>query len=124
MAPLKIQWHRQSNSLELIYSDVSFILEAEFLRVHSTSAEVKGHGPDQAVLVAGKIDVKIKNLESVGNYGLKIIFDDGHDTGIYTWSYLRELGDKKPQFWQAYLDQLIQEKQSRDPHINVVQFPQ
>ena len=123
-APTKIQWHKKSNTLGLIYGDAECILEAEFLRVHSTSAEVKGHGPDQAVLVFGKIDVKIKKLEPVGNYGLKITFDDGHDTGIYTWPYLQELCDKKSQYWQEYLDKLKQENQSRDPHTNVVQFPQ
>ena len=123
-APQKIHWHRQSNTLELVYSDANFIFTAEFLRVHSTSAEVKGHGPGQAVLVAGKIAVKIKKLESVGNYGLKIIFDDGHDTGIYTWYYLRELGENHEQLWQRYLDQLAQKNQSRDPHTTVVQFPQ
>ena len=123
-APQKIHWHKQSNTLELVYSESSYHLTAEFLRVHSTSAEVKGHGPDQAVLVYGKIDVKIQKIESVGHYGLKIFFDDGHDTGIYTWAYLHELGVNKAQYWQQYLAKLHEAKQSRDPHTNVVRFPQ
>lgn len=123
-APSKIHWHRGSNQLELVFGQQHFYLSAEYLRVHSTSAEVKGHGPDQAVLVSGKIHVKIQGIESVGNYGLKISFDDGHDTGIYTWSYLEELGDKKEAYWQKYLNQLSEENKTRDPHTNVLHFPQ
>lgn len=123
-APQKIHWHKQSNTLELVYGDDSFNLNAEFLRVYSTSAEVKGHGPGQAVLVDGKINIKIKKIEPVGNYGLKIFFDDGHDTGIYTWVYLQELGVNESQYWQQYLEKLNKENKSRDPHTNVVRFPQ
>lgn len=122
--PQKIHWHRESNQLELVYGSESFSFEAEFLRVHSTSAEVKGHGPGQEVLVDGKIDVAIKKIEPVGNYGLKILFDDGHDTGIYTWAYLQALGQQKQQYWQAYLDKLVNENKTRDPHTNVIHFPQ
>ena len=121
--PTKIHWHRDSNTLELVYAGSQAILEAEFLRVYSTSAEVKGHGPDQAVLVDGKINVRINHIESVGNYGLKISFDDGHDTGIYTWPYLQALGENKVQRWQDYLDKLSAENKSRDPHTNVLRFP-
>ena len=123
-APQKIHWHKQSNTLECVYDNQSFSLSAEFLRVHSTSAEVKGHGPGQAVLVVGKIDVKIKKIEPVGNYGLKLFFDDGHDTGIYTWAYLQELGENQTQYWQHYLKKLEKEKKCRDPHTHVVHFSQ
>ena len=122
-APAKIHWHRQSNCIELVYSKSSARLDAEFLRVHSTSAEVKGHGPDQAVLVHGKIHVKIKKIEAVGNYGIKVSFDDGHDTGIYTWSYLHDLCKNQATLWQQYLEALNREGKSRDPHTNVVRFP-
>lgn len=122
-APAKIHWHRQSNQLELVYNEQSYYLTAEFLRVHSTSAEVKGHGPDQTVLVSGKMAVKMTAIESVGHYGIKIIYDDGHDTGIYTWSYLQALANHREQYWLEYLKKLKQENKSRDPHTNVLYFP-
>ena len=85
--PTKIQLHKQSQQLELHFGGEQFLLSAEFLRVHSPSAEVKGHGLGQEVLQFGKKDVGISQLERAGNYGLKIHFDDGHNTGIYTWNY-------------------------------------
>lgn len=84
----------------------SFDFPAEFLRVFSPSAEVQGHNPDQRVTVAGKREVHIDRLLPVGNYAVRIVFDDGHDTGLYSWSYLRELGEAKDAKWQSYLADL------------------
>lgn len=83
-----------------------FALPAEYLRVESPSAEVKGHGPGQRQTVPGKSGVKIDRLEPVGNYAVRIVFDDGHDTGLYSWSYLRRLGEDKDEKWAAYLEEL------------------
>lgn len=90
-----------------------FQLEAELLRVLSPSAEVQGHSPEQRVTVPGKRDVAILNVEPVGNYAVRITFDDLHDTGIFTWNYLHELGQEKEQRWQTYLDELAQKGLSR-----------
>jgi DUF971 family protein len=83
-----------------------FGLSAEYLRVESPSAEVKGHGPGQQRTVAGKASVAIARLEPVGNYAVRIVFDDGHDTGLYSWSYLRKLGEDHDEKWPAYLEEL------------------
>ena len=90
-----------------------FELPAEMLRVLSPSAEVQGHSPEQRVTVPGKRDVAIGRVEPVGNYAVRIVFDDRHDTGIFTWSYLEELGAEKEARWQAYLDELAQKGLSR-----------
>lgn len=121
-APTKIQFHKQSQQLELHFGSEHFFLPAEFLRVNSPSAEVKGHGPGQAVLQYGKKDVKIKQLERAGNYALKLIFDDGHDTGIYTWEYFYQLGQNREQLWQEYLDNLRQAGKTREKDTSVVKF--
>ena len=84
----------------------SIALEAEFLRVESPSAEVKGHGPGQEQLVGGKRNVSIVRLDPVGNYAVKIVFSDGHDTGLFTWPYLLKLGRERETMWQVYLDKL------------------
>jgi len=89
-------------------------LDAEYLRVTSPSAEVQGHSPDQRVTVPGKRDVTILKLEPVGNYAVRITFDDRHDTGIFTWSYLRQLGDERDGRWSAYLAELETKGLSRD----------
>jgi DUF971 family protein len=91
-----------------------YSFDAEFLRVLSPSAEVQGHGPGQAVTVPGKRSVGIADLEAVGNYAIRIIFDDSHDTGIYSWAYLRELGEGRIAKWQTYLDAMAREGLSRD----------
>ena len=83
-----------------------FTLEAELLRVESPSAEVKGHGPGQEQLVWGKRYVKILRLDPVGTYAVRIVFDDGHNTGLYTWPYLHKLGRERASIWQDYLDKL------------------
>ena len=80
-----------------------FALAAEYLRVESPSAEVRGHGPDQKQIVTGKESVAIKALEPVGNYAVRIVFDDGHDSGLYSWDYLHDLGRERAQKWAAYL---------------------
>lgn len=89
-------------------------LPAELLRVVSPSAEVQGHTPEQRVTVAGKRDVAISRIEPTGNYAVRIVFDDGHDTGIFTWSYLHRLAHEKEAMWNAYLDELREKRLSRD----------
>lgn len=90
-----------------------FELTAEYLRVESPSAEVRGHRPDQRQTVAGKQSVKISALEPTGNYAVRIIFDDGHDTGLYGWDYLHRLGAEQPSIWQTYLNELAAKGLSR-----------
>jgi DUF971 family protein len=120
--PTKIKFHQQSQQLELHYSDAIFSLPSEFLRVHSPSAEVKGHGPNQEVLQIGKKNVRINKIERAGNYALKIVFDDGHDTGIYTWDYLYELGRDQTPLWQVYLEKLRIAGKSREKDMQIVKF--
>lgn len=120
--PQKITLHRKSGILELVYPDGSFRLPAEFLRVYSPSAEVKGHGPGQEVLQTGKQNVGIDSLETAGNYAIRIIFDDGHDSGIYSWDYLYDLGSKQEAYWRDYLRRLEAAGKSRDPDTGVVKF--
>ena len=105
--PESINLHQKSRILEIAFDDgQSFELSCEFLRVHSPSAEVKGHGPGQSVLQTGKEKVSIKEIEPVGHYAVKLIFDDGHETGLYSWAYLYELGENKDALWQDYLQAL------------------
>ena len=122
MIPTKVQLHKQSRMLELQFGAQSFHLSAEYLRVHSPSAEVKGHGPNQAVLQFGKKDVGINNVAPVGNYALKIVFDAGHDSGIYSWSYLYQLASEQEQIWQRYLDALAAAGKTREKDTSVVKF--
>ena len=116
LVPTEIKLHRNSATLELTYAEREpVILSAEFLRVHSPSAEVRGHGRGQEVLQTGKRYVAIKHIESVGNYAIKLSFDDGHDSGIYSWDYLLELGENEGSLWQDYLAKLQQAGQTREP---------
>jgi DUF971 family protein len=102
--PLEIKLRTRSRLLEVAFGDGSrFELPFEYLRVHSPSAEVRGHGPGQEVLVVGKENVGIKAVEPVGQYAVKLVFDDGHDTGLYTWKYLHELGRNRESNWAKYL---------------------
>jgi len=102
-----INLHQKSRILEIKFSDGhNFELPCEFLRVYSPSAEVKGHGPGQSVLQTGKENVSIKEIEPVGHYAVKLIFDDGHETGLYSWVYLYELGENKDALWKDYLQSL------------------
>ena len=116
VAPTDIKLHKQSATLELCYQDGSnYSLSAEFLRVHSPSAEVRGHGKGQEVLQSGKRHVKLINVQQVGNYAVKLVFDDGHDTGIYSWEYLRELGREEKDLWNSYLAKLQAAGETREP---------
>jgi len=115
-APTDIKLHKKSATLELVYADGACnTFSAEFLRVHSPSAEVRGHGKGQEILQTGKRQVKIVNLESVGNYAIKLSFSDGHDTGIYSWTYLQELASEHDALWNDYLMKLDAAKASREP---------
>lgn len=105
--PTAITLHQRSRTLEIAFDDGSqFTLPFEFLRVHSPSAEVRGHGIGQETLQLGKKDVEISSLEPVGHYALQIHFSDGHNTGLYSWTYLHEIGSKQGELWQAYLEKL------------------
>ena len=106
-APTEIKLRRTSRLLSIAFDDgAAFELPFEFLRVHSPSAEVKGHGPGQERLQTGKEDVAVTAVEPVGHYAVRLVFDDGHDTGLYTWAYLRELGETREAKWRTYLDRL------------------
>jgi DUF971 family protein len=112
----EIRLHRADGVLEVAFDDgARFRLPSEYLRVESPSAEVQGHGPGQKTLVSGRRHVRVIDLEAVGNYAVRLMFDDLHDTGIYTWEYLRELGEQQEMRWQAYLDELAARGLSRDP---------
>jgi DUF971 family protein len=103
--PTEIRVRRASRVVAVTFADGShFELPFEYLRVHSPSAEVKGHGPGQEVLVLGKQQVGISAVEPVGQYAVKLVFDDGHDTGLYTWKYLHELGSEQGPKWARYLE--------------------
>ena len=106
-APTEINFHRQSKVLEISFGDGSrFNLPCELLRVYSPSAEVQGHSPDQRVLQVGKEDVNIERIEPVGNYAVLLHFDDGHNTGIYSWETLYTLGQHYAELWAQYLNEL------------------
>ena len=114
--PTALTLHRASHALEVSFdSGETFVLPCEYLRTHSPSAEVQGHGPGQRVLVAGKRDVAISAIEPVGNYAVLLRFSDGHDTGIFSWSVLHELGRNRERHWRAYLDALAAAGLLRDP---------
>ncbi|EPJ46420.1 MAG: hypothetical protein OFPII_21020 [Osedax symbiont Rs1] len=112
--PSDIKLHKKSKSLELTFSSGSYELRAEYLRVHSPSAEVRGHGVGQETLQTHKKFVGITNIEITGNYALKISFDDGHDSGLFTWDYLHDLSVNHDQYWQTYLQNLEKSGQNRD----------
>lgn len=119
--PSGVRLHSRSRDLELNYSSgESYRLSCEYLRVYSPSAEVRGHGPGQETLQAGKLKVAISEIKPVGNYALQLIFDDGHDTGIYSWDYLYHLCVDRDELWQNYLDRLSQSGAGRDPDVQVL----
>ncbi|MBT5388935.1 MAG: DUF971 domain-containing protein [Porticoccaceae bacterium] len=121
--PTRILVSEKKDALILEYQgDVRFTLPAEYLRVFSPSAEVRGHGKGQEVLQTGKRHVLINRLEKSGNYAIQITFDDGHDSGIFSWDYLFELGANQTPNWADYLRRLHEENQSRDPDIQVVKL--
>ena len=113
--PQEVVLHQQSRCLELAYENGDrFSLPFEFLRVFTPSAEARGHGPGQEVLQVGKRNVEISQLEPVGNYALRPLFSDGHDTGLYSWDLLHDLGKHQAALWQTYLEQLEKAGASRD----------
>jgi DUF971 family protein len=128
LIPSDIKVRKQSQCLELSYknsaedskADETFQLSFEMLRVFSPSAEVRGHGVGNQVLQHGKKNVTLLNIEPSGNYALKLIFDDGHDSGLYDWKYLRHLCDNKETLWQDYLNKLAAAGKTRES--NVIQF--
>jgi len=114
--PTEIKLHQASRVLEIAFANGRhFRLPYEFLRVYSPSAEVRGHGPGQETLQAGKRDVTIDSVEPVGHYALRPTFSDGHATGIYSWDYLYELGERQDEMWRRYLERLGAAGASRDP---------
>lgn len=113
--PVEIRAFKSAGRLEIDFTDGnSFVYPAEYLRVESPSAEVQGHG-GRKTIVAGRRYVKIVDIEEVGNYAIRITFDDRHDTGIYSWTYLHELGTKQEENWRRYMEALAERGLSRDP---------
>jgi len=114
-APTEIRLHQKSRLMEVVFADGrAFRLPYEFLRVHSPSAEVRGHGPGQEVLQVGKRSVEIRSLDPVGSYAVQPAFSDGHATGIYSWEYLYHLGENQDRLWAEYLERLEKAGASRD----------
>lgn len=113
--PTELILHKKSRTLEVVFDATErYVLPAEYLRVYSPSAEVQGHGPGQQILVAGKKEVGIMELEPVGNYAVQIHFTDRHSSGIYSWETLRDLGTNQEANWQSYLEALKAKKMSRE----------
>jgi DUF971 family protein len=113
--PTEIALHQASRLVEIAFSDGAvYRLSCEFLRVNSPSAEVRGHGSDQQVLQVGKRQVQIVAIEPVGSYAVRLVFSDGHDTGLYSWEYLYHLGKDQDRLWREYLDRLAQAGASRE----------
>ena len=107
--PTEIKLHQKSRLLEVAFTDGSrYEIPYELLRVYSPSAEVRGHGPGQETLQLGKHEVQVVKVDPIGNYAVRLAFNDGHDTGLYTWDYLYELGETRAARWQHYLDRLQQ----------------
>ncbi|HEX6141430.1 MAG TPA: DUF971 domain-containing protein [Geminicoccaceae bacterium] len=114
--PVELRVNRAEKWMKVSFDNgEAFTLPAELLRVESPSAEVQGHGPGQKTVIAGRRHVTILDLEPVGNYAVKIKFDDMHDTGMYSWRYLYQLGQNRAQLWQDYLKALEQRGLSREP---------
>jgi DUF971 family protein len=121
--PSHIELHRRSRELELVYENGErYRLPCEYLRVFSPSAEVMGHGPGQEVLQTGKLNVEIEAIKPVGHYALQLVFDDEHDTGLYSWDYLYTLCTQREQKWQDYLDRLAAAGATRDPDVQVLKL--
>lgn len=113
--PSEIKLHKKSRRLELIYPGGEiFLLDFEYLRVYTPSAEARGHGPGQETLQTGKRDIDIERIEPVGSYALRLVFSDGHDSGLYSWDLLYNLGKHHAELWQDYLKQVEAQGLSRD----------
>lgn len=117
MLPKKIIIHKKSAILELLYNHKAYKLSAEYLRVFSPSAEVKGHTPSEAVLEHGKKNVQFRNVERQGNYALKLVFSDGHDSGIYSWKYLYDLAVNYEGNWSYYEEELRKQGKRRESKL-------
>ena len=114
--PTELRLHKDRKALTVSFDNGErYELSAEYLRVKSPSAEVQGHTPEERKTQAGKINVMILEVIPVGNYAVRLAFDDMHSTGIYDWDYLRELGVNHPRYWQDYLDELAAKNMSREP---------
>jgi len=120
--PTRITYHKKSKRLDVEFKDQACSLPAELLRVYSPSAEVRGHSDADRVLQTGKKHVSITAVEAVGNYAVRISFDDGHDSGIYAWDYLADLDRNQQQYWEAYVTELKTANASRLPAIPVGQW--
>lgn len=113
--PTELKLHQKSRLLEVAFDDgKQFTFSCEFLRVYSPSAEVRGHGPGQEVLQVGKKNIDIAAIEPVGSYAVKLVFSDGHDTGIYSWDYFHDLGVKHDDYWKTYLTRMANAAASRE----------
>src|SRR5882757_1496084 len=122
--PTEIKLHQASRLMELSFADgTNFRLPYEFLRVYSPSAEVRGHGPGQETLQVGKREVTIDEVEPIGHYAIRPKFSDGHDTGIYSWDYLYDLGTRQQAMWDQYLKRLEAAGASRDADPNAASAP-
>ena len=122
--PTEIKLHQVSSKLEIAFDNGKrFELPYEFLRVSSPSAEVRGHGAGQEVLQVGKKNIEIKGIEPVGNYAVQLIFSDGHDTGLFSWDYLYELGDNHAELWALYMSRMEAANASREPLAGAVARP-
>ncbi len=114
--PTELRLHKDRKALTIAFdSGESHTLSAEYLRVKSPSAEVQGHAPEERKTVPGKRDVMIMEVQPIGNYAVRLVFDDMHSTGIYSWDYFRDLGRNHADYWQAYLDELAAKGLARDP---------
>lgn len=122
--PTEIRLHQKSRILEIAFADGErFELPYEYLRVFTPSAEARGHGPGQETLQVGKREVTVERIEPVGNYAIRPVFSDGHDSGLYSWDMLYNLGKHRDELWQTYLDRLAAEGKSRDPEDNPPEPP-
>lgn len=118
-----IKLKKQSRVLAISFNDgSSFELSFEYLRVHSPSAEVRGHGEGQEVLQWGKKDVGVNSINPVGHYAIQIVFDDGHETGLFSWDYLYDIGINYEANWERYLQRLNAENRPRDPDLQIIKL--
>jgi DUF971 family protein len=122
MRPRRVHYHKKSRVLEVQFPDLRAELPAELLRVYSPSAEVRGHAPEERRLQTGKKYVNVTDIQPVGNYAVRLVFDDGHDTGLYGWEFLHDLGSHLERYWQDYLAELKAANASRLPAIPVGQW--
>ena len=114
--PTEIKLHQKSRMLEIAFSDGQrFELPCELLRVYSPSAEVRGHGPGQEVLQVGKKNVEITDVQPVGSYAVQLVFSDGHDSGLYSWDYLHDLGVRQEALWNQYIERMKEAGANREP---------